>query len=175
MKTMKMLIVFIVAVFLICAISGCAQDTLERPETNLEFWIAENVEDVDFSGYAQRPGMMGGHQYYGAGYVPGKDEDGNNVDPEHCVVYTATSYPDYSDRQVHITGIVITDPEIYFYGLSIAASFEEFESVMAANGFAVTKETEDRFYAEKGRFTIRFNGDSIKISVSVTNKTGIVF
>ena len=172
---MKMLIVFIVAVFLICAISGCAQDTLERPETNLEFWIAENVEDVDFSGYAQRPGMMGGHQYYGAGYVPGKDEDGNNVDPEHCVVYTATSYPDYSDRQVHITGIVITDPEIYFYGLSIAASFEEFESVMAANGFAVTKETEDRFYAEKGRFTIRFNGDSIKISVSVTNKTGIVF
>ena len=73
------------------------------------------------------------------------------------------------------TGIVITDPEIYFYGLSIGASFEEFESVMAANGFAVTKESDDRFYAEKGRFTIRFNGDSIKISVSVTNKTGIVF
>lgn len=174
---MRKLFFILTAAFFLYAIGGCAanRDTLPKPDTNLEFWIAENVDNVDISKYEQKPGMFGGHQFYGTGYAPAKDEDGNNVDPEHCVVYTATSYPDYSDQQVHITGIVITDPEIYFYGLSIGASFEEFESVMAANGFAVTKESDDRFYAEKGRFAIRFNGDSIKISVSVTNKTGIVF
>ena len=146
-----------------------------RPQTNLEFWIAENVEDVDFSGYAQRPGMMGGHQYYGIGYVPGKDEDGNNVDPQQCVVYTVTNYPDYADRHLHITGIEITDPDVHFYGLSLGSTFEEFEAVMQKQGFTVTRESEGRYYAQNGKFTVRVDGDSIRIHVTVTNKQGIIF
>lgn len=174
---MKKLFALLTAGLLICAV-GCTsgeENALPRPQTNLEFWIAENVDDVDFSGYAQRPGMMGGHQYYGTGYVPDKDEDGNNVDPDYCVVYTVTNYPDYSDDTVHITGIHITDPNIHFYGLSLGSSFEEFASVMQEKGFAVTKERDDRFYAQKGKFSIYFNEDSIKIAVEVTNKNQVVF
>ena len=68
---------------------------LSQPITNLEFWIAENVDDVDFSKYQIKYGMMGGTEYYGTGYVPTVDEYGQQIDPEHCVIYTVTSYPDY--------------------------------------------------------------------------------
>ncbi len=33
-----------------------------RPITNLEFWIGDNVEDVNFSGYELRPGLFGGRE-----------------------------------------------------------------------------------------------------------------
>ena len=174
---MRKLFFILTAAFFLYAIGGCAanRDTLPKPDTNLEFWIAENVDNVDISKYEQKPGMFGGHQFYGTGYAPAKDEDGNNVDPEHCVVYTATSYPDYSDQQVHITGIVITDPDVHFYGLSLGSTFEEFEAVMQKQEFTVTRESEGRYYAQNGKFTVRVDGDSIRIHVTVTNKQGIIF
>ena len=49
---------------------------------------------------------------------------------KHCVIYTVTSYPDYSDYAQHITHIYITDPAIEFYGLSRNSSFEDFDYIM---------------------------------------------
>ena len=108
---------------------------LERPDTNLEFWITENVDNVDFSKYQERYGLMGGTEYYGSGYVPSIDEEGNQLDPEACVLYTVTSYPDYSSQTRHITSIYITDPSINVYGLTVNSTKDEVKSVIESNGF----------------------------------------
>ncbi len=105
----------VVILFLLCAVCGViifANRTPHRPDTDLEFWICDNVDDFDFSGYQPRFGLMGGREYYGTGYSPGTDENGQQTDPEHCVIYTVTAYPDYSSGQSHITGITVTDPAV---------------------------------------------------------------
>ena len=75
---MKKLLAFALAVVaLLCCLVGCNQDDIDdfsQPPSNLEFWIAENVDDVDFSNYQMKYGMFGGNMYYGTEYVPTLDE-----------------------------------------------------------------------------------------------------
>ena len=148
---------------------------LDLPGANLEFWIAENVDKVDFSKHQIKYGMMGGTEYYGTGYVPTVDEHGQQVDPEHCVIYTVTSYPDYSDKEQYITGIYITDPVISFYGISLNASFDDFERLITQWGFQITISNENSRTAEKDNCSVTFTKEWIKIRVEVENKYGIIF
>ena len=148
---------------------------LPRPETNLEFWIGENVDNVDFSNYQENPDIMGGRLYYGTGYVPTFDEHGQPIDPEHCVLYTVTSFPDYADEAQHVTDIRITDPSVEFYGISLNSTFEEFEAVMKAQGFTVTSPNGNFLLAQKGKYIIGFSNIDITISVEVENREGIDF
>ena len=148
---------------------------LSQSVTGLEFWIAENVDDVDFSKYQIKYGMMGGTEYYGTGYVPTVDEYGQQVDPEHCVIYTVTSYPDYANREQHITHIYITDPKIEFYGITLNSSFEDFEYYIQNQGFEITHSNENSRTAEKGKFSITITKEWIRIRVEVENKDGIIF
>ena len=146
-----------------------------KPETNLEFWIAENVDDVDFSKYQEKYGMFGGREYYGTGYVPTTDGEGQQVDPEHCVLYTVTPYPDYSDKEKHVTYIYITDPTVAFCGISLNSSFEEFETIIKQQGFKITESSENWRQAENGKYWISFTKEAIRIMVKVENTDGIVF
>lgn len=171
---MKRILLIILAIMLFPALlSGCGK-SLSEPETNLEFWIAENVDDVDFSSYQQRYGLFGGYEYYGTGYTPTTDADGQQIDPEHCVIYTVTSYPDYSSGKQHITRISITDPAVKVYGLTINSSAEDIKRAMENEGFTV-EETAGGIKAEKGDFRFSFSENSITIAVNVTNKLGIIF
>lgn len=146
-----------------------------QPNTNLEFWIAENVDGVDFSKLQEKYGMFGGREYYGTGYVPTVDENGQQVDPEHCVIYTVTSYPDYSDKEQHITGIYITDPNAEFYGITRNCSFEEFADLIQLQGYKITESGDNFVKAQMGKVWITFTTEWIRIGVEVTNDTGIVF
>lgn len=161
---------------LLIALAGCSSDVLKKPETDLEFWIAENVDDVDFSGYEPKYGIMGGREYYGKGYVPTVNEDGMQTDPDKCVIYTVTAYPDYSSGSSHITRIMITDPAVSVYGLSVDSPREEIESVMKKNGFS-TKDTGSSAVLAfaKGKYSFLFYDGKMVISVEVTNKEGIMF
>ena len=58
---MKKLIALLGLLMLISLI-GCSPNKLAKPETNLEFWIAENVDDVAFSKYQEK---------YRYGFMPG--------------------------------------------------------------------------------------------------------
>lgn len=149
----------------------------ERPnhDTNLEFWIGENVDNVDFSIYQEKYGMFGGHEYYGTGYIPTFDEYDQPIDPEHCVLYTVTSYPDYSDKEQHITSIYITDPNIEFYGINLTASFEYFERIMIEQGFIITGSNENHRTAEKGKISITITKEWVRIRVEIENKYGMIF
>ena len=148
---------------------------LSHPITNLEFGIAENVDDVDFSKYQIKYGMMGGTEYCGTGYIPTIDAYGQQVDPEHCVIYTVTSYPDYADQEQHITHIYITDPKIKFYGITLNSSFEDFEYFIQNQGFEITHSNENSRTAEKGKYSVTITKEWIRIRVDVENKDGIVF
>ncbi len=152
---------------------------IDLEKTGLEFWIAQNVNSVNFSKhYRERPGMFGGHQYYGTGYVPTGSES-NPVDPEYCVVYTVTSYPDYSDIAQHVTEIEITDPAINVYGITVDTSFEEFERLIKEQGFEIKSSNDFSVWATKGKYTFELGKTDkknyLRIMVEVTNREGIVF
>ena len=168
---MKKLIILIISAILL--LPSCASRPIE-PEHDLEFWITQNVNDFDFSSYQQKYGIMGGWEYYGTGYVPTTDENGQQVDPEHCVIYTVTNYPDYSSNSLCITRITITDPTVKVYGLSMTSTHEEIRSTMTAEGFTVT-ESATAIRAEKDNVRFTFTKDEIMISAEVTNNLGIVF
>lgn len=116
-------------------------------DTTLEFWITENVDNVDFSKYEEIPGWFGAHEYYGKEYGPAVDEngefvldkDGNKTKPEIYVSYLTTNYPDYSDSTKHITAITIQDPEVQIYGYHINDSLEEFDRIFESMGFEISK------------------------------------
>ena len=143
--------------------------------TNLEFWIAENVDQVDFSKFHEKYGMFGGNEYYGTGYVPTRDEHGQQVDPKHYVLYTVTSYPDYADKEQHITHIYITDPNVEFYGISLNSSFDEFTELIRQQGFEITESNDIAVKAEMGSVWVTFTAQWIRIGVEVTNEHGTIF
>jgi len=170
---MKRISAVILLLFTVCALcSGCVR--LSDPETNLEFWIAERVAEDDFSEHQQKYGLFGGCEYYGLDYEPIIDDQGQQTDPEHCVIYTVTSYPDYASRAQHVTRIYITDPKIEFYGISLNSTEEEKIAAMNKRGFDIECGT-NGFIAEKGKYRFIFSPESISINVEVTNVTGIVF
>ena len=168
---MKKLIILIISAILL--LSSCTSHPIE-PEHDLEFWITQDVDDFDFSSYQPKYGIMGGWEYYGTGYVPTLDENGQQVDPEHCVIYTVTNYPDYSSNSLCITRITITDPVVKVYGLSMTSTHEDIRSTMTAEGFTVT-ESGTALKAEKDNLRFTFSKDAIIVNAEVTNHFGIIY
>lgn len=165
---------------LLLSLGGCGDDIadLSEPPSNLEFWIAENVDDVDFSQYQMKYGRMGGDDYYGSGYIPTQDENGEQVDPEHCVIYTVTAYPDYASKSRHITYIEITDPAITVFGLTVNSSAEEVRYELVEKSgfdFEIEELGSGTLVARLGDYTFSFRQGEITIRVNVTNKMGIMF
>ena len=167
----KLICFFIFACAIILSI--CIRNRIPPKDTNLEFWIAENVDNVDFSNYQEKYGLMGGREYYGTGYVPTTNENGEQIDPEECVVYTVTSYPDHISNRRHVTRIFITDPSVTVYGLTINSSADEVENVMRSHGFKKSS-GQGRTYT-KGKVSIRFSQEAIHINVKVRNLFKIQF
>ncbi len=150
---------------------------------SLEFEITENVENTDFSQYNRNYGLMGGKSYYGMGYSAVKDDDGNEVNPEHYVIYTITAYPDYADGGQYITRIEITDPTVMVNGLTVNSPFEEFEEVFKAMDYEtyVSEHSDHVQYNAKNKDGISYtlyvsnNIKKLTIQAEVTNREGIIF
>ncbi len=143
---------------------------LSRPaDTNLEFWITESVEKSDFSGHEQYYGTFGSEVYLGTGYSFLED-DGSQAFPERYVSYTVTSYPDHAYGKPAVTRIVITDPEVRIYGLTVDSAWEEVNEVMRAHGYRINEDG----YTKRG-VRIVFREGMITISVEVRNLFSIQF
>ncbi len=167
MKKAFLILLSVLAIFL----SGCTYRIDKPQNTNLEFWITEQTDSWNLEGYQPKYGMFGGRQYYGTGYTPTYDENDRQIDPEFCVIYTITSYPDHSSNKSAITEIYISDPEVYVYGLTLNSDDEEIKKVMKEEGF---KNTENLIFT-KNKVEIRFGDKDITISYDVSNVFGIQF
>jgi len=157
-------------------------------DTELDFWITQNVKTVDFSEYDEIYGWMGAREFLGKGYQPVIDGNGNQIKPRHFVSYLITAYPDYSNGGEFVTQIDITDPTISIYGLTTNSTFEECDRVFRKMGYIICVEERGEyrvFTAEKyGSITFIFNNGGldnvgfvpkITIKAKVTNKEGINF
>ena len=178
----RIIMLGITLVLILICLGGCSSKTIDKPaDTNLEFWITEDVTEFDFSSYYSVPGWFGASEYYGIDYEPaGFDEDNFPVEPEHCVKYKVTSYPDYSSKEQHITGIVITDPTITFYGITLESSDDDIIEAMTSNGYTHVQLEENSTYGnclyfEQGNVTVKFYETEISIRAEVTNRFGIQF
>ena len=204
---MKKIITVLIIIAALISMAGCSspdgketddsgavidvKDDLNKPEgCELDFWICENVADVDFSDYTEIFGVIGGKEYVSGKYeVEVKHENASDVQvlPDECVVYTLTAWPDYADFEktgYHVTKIVITDPEISVHGVTTHSSRVEFRKAMTEAGFIIEDPVEngDSFIEEAstpgGTFSIRFeSGEEGKITVvaPVSNRDGIEF
>lgn len=173
---MKKITTLLICIFVLLTLVGCSSNKLEKPETNLEFWIGENVDDVDFSKYQEKYGLMGGREYYGTGYIPTLDENGEQIDPEYYVIYTVSSYPDYSSKAQHITHIEITDPNVNVWGLTVNSTHEEVCNKLAELGEFEFKELGgNTLVAKSGKYTLSFSTGKISMRIDITNRQGIVF
>ena len=117
--------------------------------------------------------MFGGDQYYGSEYIPEITEGNMQIDPEYCVIYTVTAYPDYMFNNRYVTGIYITDPKIEIYGLTINSSKEDIIKTLKKKGFIVKEG--NGVTAKRGKFTINFYDNSISIRAEKSNIMGIQF
>ncbi len=178
----KKYIIPIVLFMLLCLCVGCSGVMPEKPEdTTLEFWIAEDVSSVDFSGYYKRAGVFGANEYYGYGYSPAEITDGNmDILPQHYVIYTVSGYPDTSDPWHYVTRIQITDPQVRVYGLTCDSSLEEFDETMTEFGYTINDDNDRMHTATLGKVRIVLvsheeTNNRLSIHVEVTNKHGIVY
>lgn len=181
-NTLRRTLTIILAAILLLTLFGCGENGFEKPETNLEFWICDNADDIDLSNCKARYGMMGGQEYYGSAYTPTINENGEQTDPEECVIYTITSYPDYSDKTQRITRITITDPAVNVYGLTVKSTADEIETAMKKYGFKTVEAgaawNPDNPYGllyKKGKINLNFYDNRIIIAACVSNKSGIEF
>ncbi len=164
--------VYLIILSFLCV--SCSTTIIEKPtDGDLEYWLGEKVDNVDWNGHDQITGVFGGKEYLDKRYKGVLDEDGNVVHPEYYVSYTVTSYPDYSSKTKAVTSIDITDPNITIYGLSLNSSFEEIENKMKELGF--TQKTSESFRFTRGKVIFSFLNKAIFIRVEVTNKRGISF
>lgn len=181
MKIKKLLIPLLLLINCMFAFTGCSDDkVLTKPEdTTLEFWVVQDVSNVDFREYYKVPYVFGADVYYGKGYLPADIIEGSEViQPEHCIVYTVTAYPDYSSGGQFVTRIAITDPQISIYGITCNSTLQDFDK---------TFENLDCSIQDKGLLHIATYGKvkvalasyeelkELTVWVEVTNKQGIVF
>ena len=155
-------------------------------DTTLEFWITEDVNYQDWSGHDEIYGWMGAREFLGSGYKKITDTDGLDQHPEHYVSYVITAWPDYADGGEFVTDIIITDPAVSVYGLTIASTYEEFDAVFKPLGYELywsDSEIRTRIARKDGisfRLTRAVEDDLdvvplFRISADVTNREGIVF
>ena len=173
---MKKYLQLLLPLFCLLFLVSCTDNRFIIPDTDLEFSICENVDGFDFSSHTEKFGLMGGREYYGTDYIPMTDDNGMQIDPDACVIYTVTSYPDYSSGEQHITRIAITDPAVRVYGLTVSSTEDEIRTAMESYGFKRREyENSHGISYTKGKITVHFTDACITIRAEVTNIFGIQF
>ena len=132
-------------------LSSCGEKKIEKPEdTNLEYWLLDFVDKENLTLIID---LYAEEHYLAKGYEPIIDENGDLQPPEKCVMYYAMNYPLLDLGIKAISTIIITDPEVYVWGLTINSTKEEVQSVLENNGFVVSS-SGDKIIANFGRYKI---------------------
>ena len=142
----------IALMLLLCTVtlmfSSCARDKIDKPEdTNLEYWLLDRPDKKNWI-------LISSDCYLAAGYEAVLDENGELIAPKFAVTYTVRRYP-FTDFGIKkITNIIITDPSVYVWGLTLNSTYEEFVNVMKSKGFDLRVETKNSVEFSKERYSI---------------------
>lgn len=198
---MKRLSVFIAAALAACFLfAACKSDKAARialeeaikNETDLEFFILDDVANADLSEFQEIYGGFGASRYAPKRY--GISESGiisEQQIPEQCVLYTVSAWPDHADGGAFVTDITITDPKVRLFGLTVDSTAEEFIKKCEQLGY---KKVEKRSEADQaangikeyayvqskdGKYSIVLEKTSersaIRINAPVGNRNNIIF
>ena len=198
---MKKLFVLIIAALICLPLAACrsgndkaAQIALEealKTETDLEFFILDDVIDADFSGFQEIYGWFGAREYAPKRYGISDDGSVPQQIPEQCVRYLVSAWPDHADGGAFVTDITVTDPKVRVFGLTIDSTAEEFikkceqlgykkvekrsEADQAANGikeYACVKSKDGKYSIVLEKTSER---STIRINAPVGNRNNILF
>lgn len=142
----------------IISLSSCTKnEKIPKPEnTNLEYWLLDKPNKKDWI-------QIDSNCYLAANYEVLKDENGNLYVPEYAVVYYIDNFPVSEFGIKKIDGIVITDPNVYVWGLTINSTREEMSEVLGKLGFMMDS-NEKSCSAEKGQYRIKLTyGEKLEI------------
>ena len=172
--------------FIMVAFSGCKPILSEKiiedinENSNLEIKLLATADAFDSSSFDIIPGGMGVEGYYDKKYG---DVEVDEESLYQCYVqYDVTSYPDVVFGDERVTGIFITDPEIYIYDYSVGDNSQEFSDLLKEKGFEEYYNNGHLIKFSKKKVEIRcgVNAEtqeinSIYIGVDVTNISGAIF
>ncbi len=168
---MKKFIVFLLLPIIL--LTSCAASNIKkRPDgCELEFWITDDVGEIDLSDHNENYGWFGAREYYGLGYEAGDEE---------YVSYLITAYPDYSSGGSYVTEITVTDPDVKIMGgLSCDSGLNSWDKVLKDMGFSQKELSTVSGRWESGKFTVRIENidgkSTFRIKAEVTNRLNIVF
>ncbi|MBR2381196.1 MAG: hypothetical protein IKA84_01715 [Clostridia bacterium] len=142
---------------------------IEKPEdTNLEYWLLDSPNKKEWT---KLYGDILSSTYLANGYEAVLNESDNLVyppkhAPEHAVVYFTENYPIEEIGIKKITGIYITDPEIYVWGLTVNSTREEVVEVMEKMGFEERHLGPNIYSGLNGRYKVIFRFDSKTIEIN---------
>ena len=152
--------------------SSCkVEPELAKPEdTNLECWLLDSPNKREWT---KLYGDILTGTYLASGYEPVLNEYGNLARPEQAVVYFTENYPIEEIGIKKITGIIITDPKIHVWGLTVNSTREEVVEVMEKMGFEERHHGPDIYTGDKGQYTVIFRFSTNKIEIRY-NSFGII-
>lgn len=145
----------------------------------LEFWILQDAKDCDFSSCTNNPYVLGSQgAYYGRKYDITPTGESDLSTP--FVEYFLGCWPDLSDKEVYVTDICITDPDVRIYGLSLENTLAEWRETLTGKGYSCVRDYEGYSadmiaVSPDGTYIICLNSHSRSISVIApsTNREGI--
>ena len=130
----------------------------EKPDdTELEFWVGDDVSSYDFSDYEMIENDIGFDIYYGKGY--------SSKDADNYVKYVISSGK--------VVSIVITDPDVDVWGISTETSKYDFVDYFEFNGYRVEElaysadEYTYWYSATKGRFSVKYKRGDGDIEIRI--------
>ena len=152
---------------LLSSCGGNKDVKIEKPEdTNLEYWLLDSPNKREWTKLYED--ILGG-TYLANGYEAVLNESDNLLypkhAPEHSVIYSTENYPIEEIGIKKITGIYITDPEIYVWGLTVNSTREEVVEVMEKMGFEERHLGSDIYVGDKGQYTVIFRFSTNKIEI----------
>ncbi|MBR3845051.1 MAG: hypothetical protein IKM40_00560 [Clostridia bacterium] len=174
----KAIVLIIVLSMLILTLSSCLNDQVDSmPEdTDLEYWLLDYIDRSGMTNiehlYSRELNAKSRYEvkwYLSDKYSYQIDENGDKTAPDEAVVYRLERFPVAELGILRVTGIEITDPNVYFCGLNVNSTYNEIVDLMQQHGYAYVRTAE----VFKGKY-VMFDSADNSITVTFYYEKGII-
>ncbi len=118
-------------------LSGCnlfVDPKVKPKDTDIAYWVTDELtqDEVDKMNMVT---LNFDILYLDPSYQADKDEEGNNILPESYVAYRIGDDNKNPDAKNVVIRILINDPDVYVYGITISSSDQEISKNLRRYGF----------------------------------------